>query len=116
LIVGANSKNQDLLGAFVERLGYSTFRADTLEVLDKMLDEQHPLRFALIDITGFDAAIWERCSRLHQLDIPLLVISPKQSAAVRKLSFAHGAQTVLEKPLAMRELADAIHSLMQDKP
>jgi DNA-binding response OmpR family regulator len=44
------------------------------------------------------------------------VISPKQSAAVRKLSFAHGAQTVLEKPLAMRELADAIHSLMQDKP
>lgn len=113
LIVGSNPRNQELLAAFIARLGYASVRADTLEALTQYLDNGDPLRFALVDITGFDETIWERCARLHARDIPLLIISPRQSATVRQLGYAHGAQTIMEKPLEMRELADAIHSFMQ---
>lgn len=116
LIVGNNVKNQELLTAFIARLGYSTLRADTLDALTQILDEAQPFRFALVDVTGFDQAIWECCARLHARDIPLLIISPRQSVAVRRLSYAHGAQTVMEKPLIMRELADAIRGFMQAQP
>lgn len=113
LIVGCNPKNQELLAAFIARLGYASVRADTLTELAQILDNEEPLRFALVDISGFNQEIWDLCARLHARDIPLLVISPRQSAAVRKLGYEHGAQTVMEKPLAMRELADAIHGFIQ---
>ena len=113
LIVGSNSRNQELLETFVARLGYKAVRADSLAMLDSLLDEACPLRFALVDITGFDAQIWERCARLHVRDIPLLVISAKQSDVVRRMGYAHGAQSVMEKPLMMQELADTIHGFMQ---
>ncbi|HHY58951.1 MAG TPA: response regulator [Chloroflexi bacterium] len=116
LIVGSNARNQDLLAAFIHRLGYAILRADTLAMLTQLLDDAQPLRFALVDITGFDAAIWECCARLHARDIPLLIISPRQSAAMRQLAFTHGAQTIMEKPLVMRELADAIRGFMQAAP
>ncbi len=116
LIVGSNARNQDLLAAFIHRLGYAILRADTLAMLTQLLDDAQPLRFALVDITGFDATIWECCARLHARDIPLLIISPRQSAAMRQLAFAHGAQTIMEKPLVMRELADAIRGFMQAAP
>lgn len=114
LIVGSNPRNQELLAAFIGRLGYEVLRADTLAELDGVLDDPQSVRFTLVDITGFDQGVWDRCARLHALDIPLLVISPRQSSAVRQLSFAHGARTVLEKPLAMRELADTIHGFMRE--
>jgi DNA-binding response OmpR family regulator len=113
LVVGSNPRNQELLSEFIERLGYGVIRADTLGAVDQVLDDRRNVRFALVDITGFDPSVWERCARLHSLDIPLLVISPKQSNAVRKMGFSHGARTVLEKPLVMRELADTIHGFMQ---
>ncbi|HAJ37833.1 MAG TPA: response regulator [Chloroflexi bacterium] len=116
LIVGSNIRNQELLAAFIERLGYTTLRADTLDALTQILDAAQPFRFALVDVTGFDLAIWECCARLHARDIPLLIISPRQSVAVRRLGYAHGAQAVMEKPLIMRELADAIHNLLQAVP
>lgn len=112
LIVGSNPRNQALLEAFILRLGYVCVRADTLAELAQILDSGTSLRFALIDITGFGPEIWDHCARLHARDIALLVISPRQSAAVRRLSFEHGAQTVMEKPLVMRELADAVHGFM----
>jgi len=113
LIVGSNFRNQELLSEFIERLGYGVTRVDDLAAMDQVLDDHQNIRFALVDITGFDQNVWERCVRLHSLDIPLLVISPKQSLAVRKMGFSHGARTILEKPLVMRELADTIHGFMR---
>lgn len=113
LIVGGNLRNQELLTQFIERLGHQALRADSLAALDQILAENHAVRFALVDITGFDQGIWERCTSLHRRDIPLLVISPRQSAAVTKLSFAHGAQSIMVKPLVMRELAEAIRGFME---
>ncbi|ROQ93612.1 response regulator transcription factor [Desulfosoma caldarium] len=111
--MGANPRNQELLSAFVQRMGYEAVRADDLDAVDDILDHRLNIKIALVDVTGFDQGVWQRCARLHGQGIPLLVISPKQSAAIRKMSFSHGAQAVLVKPLGMRELADMIHGFMQ---
>lgn len=115
LIVGSNPRNQELLVEFIAKLGYTTLRADTLEVLDTLLDEAPQAAFALVDITGFGNGIWSRCARLHEIDIPLLLIAPKQSLVLKQLGFAHGAQTILEKPVGMRELAAAIRGFLHSK-
>ncbi|UFS71390.1 response regulator [Geomonas sp. RF6] len=114
LIVGSNRRNQDILFNFITSLGYAVSRADSLEDLDAALTTGCQSGFALVDITGFDRAIWERCTRLNADDIPLLVISPRQSSEVTKLGIAHGAQSVLAKPLVMRELADTIRGFMKE--
>lgn len=113
LVVGSNPLNQEMLVAFIHKLGYATVRSDTLESLDRLLDQPLDVVFALVDITGFDSRIWSRCARLHQMDIPLLLISPKQGTALKKLGLANGAQAILEKPVGMRELADLIRGMMQ---
>lgn len=113
LVVGSNPLNQELLVEFIHKLGYTTVRSDTLESLDRLLDQPLDVVFALVDITGFDSGIWSRCARLHQMDIPLLLISPKQGTALKKLGLANGAQAILEKPVGMRELADLIRGMMQ---
>jgi len=115
LIVGSNPRNQELLVEFVAKLGYTTLRADTLEMLDTLLDDAPQAAFALVDITGFGNAIWSRCARLHEMDIPLLLIAPRQSLALKQLGFAHGAQTILQKPVGMKDLADTIRGLLHPK-
>lgn len=68
---------------------------------------------AVLDITGFNQSVWERCERLNRLDIPLLLISPRLSASVRELGISHGARSMMEKPLLMRERAETIHGFMR---
>lgn len=113
MIVGSNPNNQRLLAEFITKLGYDVVRADSLEEVDRLICQETEPDFALLDISGFDQLVWERCSSINSRNIPLLVISPRQSAEVTKLSLAHGAQSVLAKPLVMRELADVIHGFMQ---
>jgi hypothetical protein len=41
---------------------------------------------ALVDITGFDRTIWERCEGLRHHKIPFLVLSPRQSASIQQVT------------------------------
>ena len=70
---------------------------------------------ALVDIAGFDRAIWERCEGLRHHKIPFLVLSPRQSAAIQQASLTHGARGVLIKPLVVRELLGLIRSLLEEE-
>jgi len=65
-----------------------------------------------VDIAGFDRSIWERCERLRAADIPFIIISPRQSAAIQEAVLAHGARGVLVKPLAVKELLALVLSLL----
>lgn len=112
LIVGSNPRNLELLERFLAGLGYATVRTATMEVLDQTLDQNDKLDLALVDITGFDQSIWSRCARLHTANIPLLIISPRQSAAIQQESALHGAHGLLVKPLVMRELSTLIQRLL----
>jgi DNA-binding response OmpR family regulator len=112
LTVDRNRRNLELLSQFLEREGYQTRLAATLEEFDQALGTISDIGMALVDIAGFDRAIWERCEALRQHRIPFLVLSPKHSAAIQQASFTHGASGVLVKPLAVRDLLGLVGSLM----
>jgi len=112
LAVDHNRRNLELLTQFLEREDYRARGATSLEELDQVLDGTEEIALALLDLAGFDRSIWERCERLRKAEIPFLVISPQQSAAVQQESLAHGARSVLVKPLAVKELLGLIRNLL----
>jgi len=83
LALDRNRRNLDLLSQFLGREGYETIAAASLEECDQALDERAGIKLALIDIAGFDRSVWERCERLRAKDIPFIIISPRQSAALQ---------------------------------
>ena len=61
LLVNRNRHNLALLVRYIEREGYQTLSALNLEAFDKALEETKQIALALVDVTGFNSAIWERC-------------------------------------------------------
>ncbi len=114
LLVGTQARNLQLLSEFIDNLGYQSVCAQGLEQLDIILNEAQTIDLALIDVTGFDASIWQRCQYFQTKGIRLLIISPQQSSSLQYKSIAHGASSVLVKPLIMLELARLIHSLLAE--
>jgi DNA-binding response OmpR family regulator len=115
LAVDRNHRNLELLSQFLGREGYQTRPAATLEEFDQAVTEADGIGLALVDIAGFDRAIWERCEGLRHHKIPFLVLSPRQSAAIQQASLTHGARGVLIKPLVVRELLGLIRSLLEEE-
>jgi DNA-binding response OmpR family regulator len=112
--VDRNHRNLELLSQFLEREGYQTRTAATLEEIDRVLAGANSIGLALVDIAGFDRAIWERCEGLRHHKIPFLVLSPRQSAAIQQTSLSHGARGVLIKPLIVKELLGLVRSLLEE--
>ncbi len=113
LTVDRNQRNLELLAQFLNKEGYETLQASSIEALDKIVSNADGIGLALVDISGFDRSIWGCCEQLRAKGIPLLVLSPKQSAAIQQESFAHGARGVLIKPLVVKELLGLIQSLTE---
>jgi DNA-binding NarL/FixJ family response regulator len=93
LKVDRNRRNFELLAQFLGKEGYQSVGATT-------------------DIAGFDRNIWNLCEQLRDEQIPFLVISPWQSAAIQHESLAHGARSRLLKPLVIEEVLRFIRSLL----
>lgn len=104
LLVNRNAQNLELLNRVLGEAGYATHETAELEAFDRALAHPERLALALVDITGFDAAIWTRCEHLRENGIPLLLVAPRPSAAVDEAGERHGARSVLVKPLAVRAL------------
>lgn len=113
LIIGINPRNLELLGEFLDKQGYKSISAQNIEQIDSALETKNDFALVLIDITGFKSTIWERCQRIHEQDIPVLIVSPKLDASVQRESIEHGAKGFLTKPLVMRELSELIKKLME---
>ncbi len=114
LIVDTNRANLDLLSQRLSREGFLTVGATSLEELDNLITREDGIDMALVDLSGFDQAIWEKCEALRSARIPFIVISPQRSPAVQRDSLKHGASGVLAKPLGIPELADHIRMLVGD--
>lgn len=115
LTVDRNHSNLELLDQCLSQEGYQILKATNLEMFDQALLRSKEIDLALVDIAGFDQGIWLGCERLRNQRIPFLVLSPRQSTAVRRESFARGALNILVKPLAVRELLGIIQNL-PDQP
>lgn len=112
LLVDHNRRNLELLEQFLHKEGYQTLSVSTLEDLEPILMQLGEIGVALVDIAGFNAKVWGYCERLSNLNIPLLVISPKQVANIQQESLTHGARGVLFKPLVVKELMHVLKSLL----
>lgn len=112
LVVNRTPRNTALLINFLEHRGYQAGSAGSLEEIDHAIDDDHAYRLALIDVSGFDERIWDRCSRLRETGIPFLLISSPLTNVGAEEGLRHGATGVLKKPLAMKELAHLIDSLV----
>jgi CheY-like chemotaxis protein len=113
VVIIANSNQADL-GLMSQQLGkegYDTLNAASLEELDEKLQMNKNIALGLIDLSGFDQRIWERCDTLHKAKIPYIVISPQRSPLVQRESMKHGASCLLVKPLGIRDLLEYIYTL-----
>jgi DNA-binding response OmpR family regulator len=113
LVVNRNPQNLFLLNRVLDEAGYATLEAADLDAFDRALAQSEDLILALVDITGFDAEIWERCERLCENGVPLLLVAPRQSATVEEAGERHGARSVLVKPLAVKELVTLVDLLAE---
>ncbi len=113
LIVNSNVRNLELLNQFLSREGYKTISASGLEEFNDAMS-QAQISLGLIDITGFDNSIWESCQQMQNHQIPFLIISPRQSAAIQHQSVVAGASSILIKPLVIKQLFTLIKSLLED--
>ena len=113
VIVVANSNQADLglLSQQLVKEGYDTLDAASLEELDARIRVSKKIALGLIDLSGFDQRIWERCEALHKARIPYIVISPQRSPLIQRDSMKHGASGLLVKPLGIRELLEHIYTL-----
>ncbi len=114
LLVNHLPRNLQLLAEFLGKEGYTTVSASTYEELDQVLRQHTPIHGALVDIAGYDARIWMRCEELRAAKIPFLVVSPQQSAAIQQAGLAHGARSVMVKPLVVKELIGVIKSILSE--
>lgn len=112
LLVNMNQRNLQLLAEFLGKEGYITSTASTLEEFDQFLAGENNVKVALVDITGFDQSIWQRCEQLRSKQRPFLVISPTQSMAIQRASLSHGARGVMIKPLVVKELMGLVKGLL----
>ncbi|HET8911369.1 MAG TPA: hypothetical protein VFN23_07910 [Ktedonobacteraceae bacterium] len=114
LLVSHLPRNLLLLADFLKNAGYTTITASNYEEFDQILNEPQAIDGGLIDIAGFDSAIWTRCEHLRAAKVPFLIFSPKQSAAIQQASLSHGAKGVMVKPLVVKELIGVIRSILED--
>lgn len=113
VIVVANS-NQSDLGQLSQQLvkeGYDTLNAASLEELDEIIKNSKNIALGLIDLTGFDERIWDRCDKLHKAKIPYIVISQQRSPLIQRESLKHSAGCLLVKPFSTKELLEYIYTL-----
>jgi len=114
LLVNRNQRNLELLAEYLEKEGYAISTASSLEEFDQILAGENDVAMALVDLTGFDQGIWERCEKLRSGKKPFLVVSPKMSAAIQQASLAHGARGVMVKPLVVKELLGLIKGMLEE--
>jgi CheY-like chemotaxis protein len=114
LSVDSNQTNLELLSQQLLKEDYETLTASSLEELDEVIGRKENIKLSLIDLSGFDQRIWERCSELHKAKIPYIVIAPQRSPAIQRDSMKYGASSLLVKPVGTKELMEYIHTLLGD--
>ena len=112
LVVDRNRRNVELLSQVLNRRGYRSLSAATVEELDDALENSGAISLALIDLGGFDQSIWLRCEMMRQASIPCLIISPPQLPIAQRTGLQLGARGVVVKPLAADELLGLINAML----
>lgn len=114
LVVDSNRTNLGHLSQQLEQAGYDTLTAASLEELDRVMQEKETIALVLLDISGFDYDVWERCEELGKARAPCIVIAPQRSPEAQRETVAHGARGLLVKPIDFNDLMEHIHGVLGD--
>jgi DNA-binding response OmpR family regulator len=114
LVVEHNEKNADLISKALDKFGFECNPANDYQAVDVALSSSNSYDIILMDISGFDTEIWERCKKIHQLNIPLLIMSAKPSAALQQHGLRYGARGIIAKPVILNDFVKLIYSLIND--
>ena len=112
LLVSSNRAELKLLAQQLLKEDYEVLTIAGLEELAQTIQEKKNVIAALIDLSGFDQHIWDRCEELHKAKIPFIIISPQRSPIIQRDSMKHGASGLLVKPIGVKELLEYIHTLL----
>jgi len=114
LVVDSNRSNLEFLSQQLGQAGYQILAAASLDELDQAIQGEEKIALSLIDISGVDRRIWERCEELHKAKSPFIVISARRSPTIQRHSMKHGASGLLVKPLDFKDLLEYIHTVLGD--
>jgi DNA-binding response OmpR family regulator len=114
LVVDSNRGNLELLSQQLGQAGYQILIAASLKELDQAIQGKEKIALSLMDISGFDRRIWERCEELHKAKTPFIVVSARRSPTIQRYSIKHGASGLLVKPLDFKDLLEYIHTVLGD--
>ncbi len=103
--------NAKVLAQAVSEIGMTAATANSESALSTCLADAETARAALVDVSGFGPQVWSLCSRLHERDIPFVVMSPARDHEASSRSVEYGASTVLQKPVAKNALLNLLKSL-----
>lgn len=120
-IVNNNRRNLELLAQVLEKEGYEPRTASDAVEFERMVESAGDISLALVDIAGIGRDVWIGCQLLREKDVPFIIVSPRQSAAIQEESMSYGARGFLVKPLVIREFLGLIRGLLnktmiQDEP
>lgn len=115
LVVDRNPHNLRLLTQILDGNGFRTISVHDLAQFDAAIAQPACLALALVDIDGFDAAIWERCRRLHESQVEVLLVVGRRAIPFVQAPCVHcGVRTVLAKPLSPKLLARMVRDLIEE--
>ena len=114
LVVASHEKNRQLLAGFLEDQDFRAEEAATVAEVDEVLEGGPKLDMALLDVTGFEDSIWDRCERIRKKGVPFFIISPRKSSQAKEKSLSEGARDVLTKPLEKKRLLKLVEIILGD--
>ncbi|NMG46206.1 response regulator [Aromatoleum toluvorans] len=115
LVVDRNPRNLALLLQCLSGNGFQTLCAADLAQFDAVLAQSGGIALALVDVDGFDIAVWDRCRRLRERQIEVLVLVGRRAIPSVQLHGARcGARAVLPKPLSPKLLAQMVRGLLEE--
>jgi DNA-binding response OmpR family regulator len=112
LVLSFNWRNLELLTQVLTQADYQVIATSNYQELDRALSSSTTVSLGLIDLSGCDRRIWDYCEQLREQNIPFLTFTPQYSRAVEQSSLAHGASSILVKPLVIKNLLSLINSLV----
>jgi CheY-like chemotaxis protein len=114
LLADTNRSNAETLAQELGQEVYETIIATSPEELEQLLKGEKKPVLAVIDLSGFKEDIWGSCDRMHEYNIPYIIIAPQRSPSVQRESMRHGVCGLLIKPVATGELIEYIHTALGD--
>lgn len=112
LTLGKQSKNQEVLAQVLRGEGYAVETATELSAFRAVLADVASPELVIIDIDGYDEAIWDISERCAAEGVAVLIVASADADRVRAEAVEHGIEAVLSKPLDQNHLQNTIQSLL----